>query len=261
MIKYQVLLISILFFSTTTDAEFNIENNVNQPTYIKQGYRNVLNSSFIYSNVGENIRLKEDVVNVPYKDVVVILQPLLVNDNKIKGSDYYFLNYELFVQLENVKCKLPFIVSDVAAIGASILFNDNNVVVFSIESYTNPVSNNNFKKFKSDIFVLNKSNLGLYVPSFLTLNKKIQKLNDVPMDFSKLVSIEYNKKQKSYHIVYEIQKALEDFSSTGRVVYEKNPIEYSLILIPDQKKTSLKKRRSLIKLFQMIVEVECIHIF
>ena len=88
---------------------------------------------------------------------------------------------------------------------------------------------------------MNKSNLGLYVPSFLTLNKKIQKLNDVPMDFSKLVSIEYNKKQKSYHIVYEIQKALEDFSSTGRVVYEKNPIEYSLILIPDQKKPFLIK--------------------
>ena len=55
------------------------------------------------------------------------------------------------------------------------------------------------------------------------------------MDFSKLGSVKYNKNKKTYQILYELQKASEDFSSTGRVVYEKSPIEYSFILIPDQK--------------------------
>lgn len=42
-------------------------------------------------------------------------------------------------------------------------------------------------------------------------------------------------RMKKYNIVYEINNASEDFSSTGKVVYEKAPIEYSFILIPDQK--------------------------
>ena len=76
--------------------------------------------------------------------------------NKDFTVDYYFLNYETFIQLDGIEYKLPFIISDVSAIGSSVLFNDSNMVIFSIESYVNPVSNNNLKKFKSDVYILNK---------------------------------------------------------------------------------------------------------
>ncbi|ENX18040.1 hypothetical protein F895_00107 [Acinetobacter sp. CIP 64.2] len=244
MMKYTWCLISLLAFSTGANAEFNIENNKNQPTYIKLGYRNVLNSSFIYPDSDKNVNLKRNTVNIPYEDVLIVFQPLLKNDNKIKGMDYYFLNYECFVQFGGVKYKLPFIISDVAAVGASILFNDDNIVVFSVESYANPVSNNNSKKFKSDVYVLNKKNSGLYAPSFLSLNKKLKNLNDASMEFSKFISAKYDKNEKKYNILYEINNASEDFSSTGKVVYEKAPIEYSFILIPDQKKPFLIKNFS-----------------
>ena len=233
--KYKLCLIGMLAFSTIANAEFNIENNINQPNYIKLGYRNVLNSGFIYTDNDKNFKLKKNTVNVPYEDILILLKPLLRNDNRIKGNDYYFLNYETFIQLDGIEYKLPFIISDVSAIGSSVLFNDSNMVIFSIESYASPVSNNNSKKFKSDVYILNKKNLGLYSPFFLSLNSKLKNFNEVSMDFSKLGSVKYNKNKKTYQILYELQKASEDFSSTGRVVYEKSPIEYSFILIPDQK--------------------------
>lgn len=233
--KYKLCLIGMLAFSTIANAEFNIENNINQPNYIKLGYRNVLNSGFIYTDNDKNFKLKKNTVNVPYENISILLKPLLRNDNRIKGNDYYFLNYEPFIQLDGIEYKLPFIISDVSAIGSSVLFNDSNMVIFSIESYASPVSNNNSKKFKSDVYILNKKNLGLYSPFFLSLNSKLKNFNEVSMDFSKLGSVKYNKNKKTYQILYELQKASEDFSSTGRVVYEKSPIEYSFILIPDQK--------------------------
>lgn len=239
--KYKLCLLGILAYSAIANAEFNIENNINQPTYIKQGYRNVLNSDFLYADNDENINLKKNTVNVPYEDILILLKPLLKNDNKIKGSNYYFLNYEYFIQLDGVEYKFPFINSDVSAIGSSVLFNDGNIVIFSIESYVNPVSNNNSKKFKSDVYVLNKKNLGLYSPSFLSLSCRLKKINDISLNFSKLVSVKYNKNDKTYQIIYEIQKASEDFSSTGRVIYEKTPIEYSFTLIPDKKSPFLIK--------------------
>ena len=49
--KYKLCLIGMLAFSTIANAEFNIENNINQPNYIKLGYRNVLNSGFIYTRL------------------------------------------------------------------------------------------------------------------------------------------------------------------------------------------------------------------
>lgn len=241
MIKYKICLMCALVMSTMTNAEFNIENNSNQSAYIKLGYRNILNSYFIYVNNDKNVNLKKNTVYIPYEDVSILLQPVRSNNNKIKGNDYYFFNYEALIKIENTTYKLPFIISDVSAIGASVLFNDNNISIFSIESYVNPVSNNNSKKFKSDIYILNKKNLGLYNPIFLSLNKKLENLNEVSMEFSKLVSVKYNKNEKSYQIVYQLQNALEDFSSTGKVVYEKSPIEYSFVLISDQKKPFLIK--------------------
>ncbi|ENW07218.1 hypothetical protein F933_01686 [Acinetobacter beijerinckii CIP 110307] len=95
--KYTCILIGLLVFLTRANAEFNIENNKNQPTYIKLGYRNILNSSFIYPDSDKNANLKRNTVNIPYEDDLIVFQPLLKNDNKIKGMDYYFLNYECFV--------------------------------------------------------------------------------------------------------------------------------------------------------------------
>ena len=132
--KYKLCLIGMLAFSTIANAEFNIENNINQPNYIKLGYRNVLNSGFIYTDNDKNFKLKKNTVNVPYEDILILLKPLLRNDNRIKGNDYYFLNYESFIQLDGIEYKLPFIISDVSAIGSSVLFNDSNMVIFSIES-------------------------------------------------------------------------------------------------------------------------------
>ena len=127
----------MLAFSAIANAEFNIENNVNQPTHIKLGYRNVLNSGFIYTDNDKNFQIKKNTVNIPYEDILISLKPLLRNDNRIKGNDYFFLNYEPFIQLGGREYKFPFIVSDVSAIGSSVLFNDSNIVIFSIESYVN----------------------------------------------------------------------------------------------------------------------------
>ncbi len=84
--KYKLCLLGILAYSAIANAEFNIENNINQPTYIKQGYRNVLNSDFLYADNDENINLKKNTVNVPYEDILILLKPLLKNENKIKGK-------------------------------------------------------------------------------------------------------------------------------------------------------------------------------
>lgn len=70
------------------------------------------------------------------------------NNNEIKGKDYYFINYQPKILLGKIQYKLPFVISDVGAIGTSIIYNDNNISIFSIESYANPVSNNNSKNLK-----------------------------------------------------------------------------------------------------------------
>ena len=62
----------MLAFSTIANAEFNIENNKNQPNYIKLGYRNVLNSGFIYTDNDKNFKLKKNTVNVPYEDISIL---------------------------------------------------------------------------------------------------------------------------------------------------------------------------------------------
>lgn len=70
------------------------------------------------------------------------------NNNEIKGKNYYFISYQPKILLGESQYKLPFVISDVGAIGTSIIYNDNNISIFSIESYTNPVSNNNSKNLK-----------------------------------------------------------------------------------------------------------------
>ncbi|MEQ0940966.1 hypothetical protein ABLT77_18845, partial [Acinetobacter pittii] len=92
-----------------------------------------------------------------------------------------------------------------------------------------------------DIYIFNKKNLGIYNPSFLSINVKLKSLNDASMNFTKLSSIKYNKNDKSYQVVYDFQKVTEDFTSTGKVNYEKFPIQYSFSLIPDKNKPFLIK--------------------
>lgn len=232
----------LLIINIQVKAEYNLVNNRDRPTFIEQGYRNVLNSSFLYVDNEKSNYLSKNTANIPYKIFLISLQPTLNNNNKIKGESYYFTNYEFFVSIKKNRYKLPFIISDVSAIGSSILFDDNNITIFSIESYVNPVSNNDSKKFKSDIYIFNKNNLGLYNPSFLALNSKLKKLNDIPLKFSKLTSVKYIENSKSYQITYELQQALEDFNSTGKIVYEKSPIEYSFILAPNQEAPFLIKK-------------------
>jgi len=225
----------MLAWTNAANAEFNIENNQDQPVNIKLGYRSVLNSSFIYTDVSKNVDLKKNIVTVPYGEVTLLLNPVLNNNNEIKGKDYYFISYQPKILLGGSQYRLPFVISDVGAIGTSIIYN------VTIESYTNPVSNNNSKKFKSDIYVFNKKNLGIYNPSFLSINVKLRSLNDASMKFTKLSSIKYNKNDKSYQIVYDFQEVTEDFTSTGKVNYEKFPIQYSFSLIPDKNKPFLIK--------------------
>ncbi|EPA9106802.1 hypothetical protein [Acinetobacter nosocomialis] len=227
--------------ANAANAEFNIENNQDQPVNIKLGYQSVLNSSFIYTDVSKNVDLKKNIVIVPYGEVTVLLNPVLNNNNEIKGKDYYFISYQPKILLGESQYKLPFVISDVGAIGTSIIYNDNNISIFSIESYTNPVSNNDSKKFKSDIYVFNKKSLGIYNPSFLSINVKLKSLNDVSMKFTKLSSIKYNKNDKSYQIVYDFQEVTEDFTSTGKINYERFPIQYIFFLTSDKNKPFLIK--------------------
>ncbi|MDC5151541.1 hypothetical protein NRA15_13565, partial [Acinetobacter baumannii] len=149
---FKFFLIGILAWANAANAEFNIENNQDQPVNVKLGYQNVLNSSFIYTDVSKNVDLKKNIVTVPYGEVTLLLNPVLNNNNEIKGKNYYFISYQPKILLGESQYKLPFVISDVGAIGTSIIYNDNNISIFSIESYTNPVSNNDSKKFKSDIY-------------------------------------------------------------------------------------------------------------
>ena len=59
MFRRKIFLIGMLAWINVANAEFNIENNLNQPVYIKLGYQNVLNSSFIYTDVSKNVDLKK----------------------------------------------------------------------------------------------------------------------------------------------------------------------------------------------------------
>lgn len=61
------------------------------------------------------------------------------------------------------------------------------------------------------------------------------------MKFTKLSSIKYNKNDKSYQIVYDFQKLTEVFTSTGKVNYERFPIQYTFSLISDKSKLFLIK--------------------
>ena len=153
---FKFFLIGILAWANAANAEFNIETNQDQPVNIKLGYQRVLNSSFIYTDVSKNVDLKKNIVTVPYGEVTLLLNPVLNNNNEIKGKDYYFISYQPKILLGGSQYRLPFVISDVGAIGTSIIYNDNNISFFSIESYANPVLNNNSKKFKSDIYVFNK---------------------------------------------------------------------------------------------------------
>ncbi len=56
---FKFFIISILAWANAANAEFNIENNQDQPVNVKLGYRSVLNSSFIYTDVSKNIDLKK----------------------------------------------------------------------------------------------------------------------------------------------------------------------------------------------------------
>lgn len=238
MIKFIIFLV-IFGMNSISRAEFNIVNNDGRSAYINQGYRNVIKSFFLYTDNESENYFEKNKVTIPYDDFSITINPSLHHNNKIKGEKYYFTNYDILISLGNKKYKLPFFISDASGVGVSIIFNDNNIVVFSVESYVSPVSNNDSKKFTSEIFILNKNNLGIYNPVFLNLNSKLKKVNEIPLKFSKLKSIDFNKKDYSYKIVYEVQKALEDFSATGKVVYQKKPLTYSFDLKLDKKEPFL----------------------
>ncbi len=57
---FKFFLIGILAWENAAYAEFNIENNQDQPVNIKLGYQSVLNSSFIYTDVSKNVDLKKN---------------------------------------------------------------------------------------------------------------------------------------------------------------------------------------------------------
>lgn len=52
----------------------------------------------------------EKIVTVPYGEVTVLLNPVLNNNNEIKGKDYYFISYQ------------PKILSGKVSIGFLLLF-------------------------------------------------------------------------------------------------------------------------------------------
>ncbi|NHB59323.1 hypothetical protein G9F32_15090 [Acinetobacter sp. 194] len=235
MKKFLFYLFFIASLSPLSWAEFNIVNNDDRPVYIDQGYRNVLNSFFLFVNNDSEDYLRKNKFSFPYENFTLKFKPSVLNNNKIKGDKYYFTNYEVIVSLKNKDYKLPLVIADVDTIGSSIIYNDEKISIFSIESYSNPVSNNRTKNFKSEIYIVNKLNFGFYNPIFLSLSTDLKNSNEIPLKFSRLKSIHYEKNNQSYKIVYEVQKALEDFSVTGKVLYQKKPLIYSFNLKLDKK--------------------------
>jgi len=221
----------VLFLAAfQVNAEFNLENNADRPSYIQQGYRNVLNSLFLYTHNDKYASLNQYGFNIPSHYIGLGAEARVNNENKLKGLDYYYLNYFPYVVVDGRKINLPFIILDVSALGGSIIYNDERISIFSIESYTNPVSNNDYKKFKSEVFIIDRNFYGVYNPSFLTVRMRLNTVHDVPNEFSRLVSINYNKVKETYKIQYELQRLPLDFDAGGTVLYEKNPIIYSFDL-------------------------------
>ncbi|EPJ5901034.1 hypothetical protein KE003_004034, partial [Acinetobacter baumannii] len=87
----------------------------------------------MYTDVSKNVDLKKNIITVPYGEVTVLLNLVLNNNNEIKGKNYYFISYQPTILLGESQYKLPFFISDVGAIGTSIIYNDNNISIFSIE--------------------------------------------------------------------------------------------------------------------------------
>ncbi|CAA0216292.1 hypothetical protein APC04_04435 [Acinetobacter baumannii] len=56
---FKFFLIGMLAWTDAANADFNIENNQEQSVNVKLGYRSVLNSSFIYTDVSKNVDLKK----------------------------------------------------------------------------------------------------------------------------------------------------------------------------------------------------------
>ena len=92
----------LLIINIQVKAEYNLMNNRDRPTFIEQGYRNVLNSSFLYVDNEKSNYLSKNTANIPYKIFLISLQPTLNNNNKIKGESYYFTNYEFFVSIKKI---------------------------------------------------------------------------------------------------------------------------------------------------------------
>ena len=92
----------LLIINIQVKAEYNLMNNRDRPTFIEQGYRNVLNSSFLYVDNEKSNYLSKNTANIPYKNFLISLQPTLNNNNKIKGESYYFTNYEFFVSIKKI---------------------------------------------------------------------------------------------------------------------------------------------------------------
>lgn len=55
------------------------------------------------------------------------------NNNEIKGKDYYFISYQPKILSGESQYRLPFVISDVGAIGTSIIYNDNNISIFQLK--------------------------------------------------------------------------------------------------------------------------------
>ncbi|TEU26861.1 hypothetical protein [Alkanindiges illinoisensis] len=240
MIKCNLLMICALTIPTLTHGEFNIVDNTGRPAYINAGYRNA-HGYLICCGNDKNTDLKQKTLNLPDKDISILLSPSLHNNNPLKGKDYYFLNYDIFYILNGIRYKMPFTIPDARAIGTSIIYNDANISIFTLERYQNPVSNNNSKEFSSKVYIINKKNIGVYEPIFLYLNTTLESISDISLKFSKLDSVKYDKAKNAYSIVFEIQNAPEDFTTTGRVVYEKSPVQHSFTLIPAQNKPFIIK--------------------
>lgn len=120
---------------------------------------------------------------------------------------------------------------NIDGLGSSIIYNDKNISIFTLERYKNTISNRSkLTRFYGNTYILNKKNIGIYEPISLDMILSFDNGMDVVNKFTKLEKVNYDKLKNEYTIVFSIQEIGK--YETNIIAYNKNPITYIYVIEP-----------------------------
>lgn len=226
-IKYTIF--ALLTISNSINAEFNLIQVDENPNFLEIGYRNTLRGKYVNIITGENYNASFNNFKVQKNDYNLSFYAIQKNDNKLKGSDYYYIEYKPEFLFKGKKYNLRKSFIDLSGLGSSIIYDDKNILIFTFEMYSNPVAKkSNIVNFLGNTYILNKENMGVYEPISLDIDLILKDGIGIVNKFTKLEKVSYNKVKDEYTIVFSIQ----NLSNLGvnKILYNKNPITYTYVL-------------------------------